>query len=595
MKAKNIKTTWDLTYLYSSDDDPQMEKDRAIALKAHEIFAKKWKKDESYKKDPKKLLKALKEYEKLTIGVESGGNEEYYWHYRNVLEQDNDKVNAKKQDSQNFIEKLNDLVRFFTLEVGKIEKEDQERMLKYEPLTAYKHYLERIFASAPHRLTDREESILMKISRSSYENWTDMISKRFNSAEVEVLDDNQKKIKLPINSAMQYLDRRDDKIRETAGNALNKLCLEIAPYATEEVNSILHYKKVTDELRNFDRPDSSRILGDDIDKKFVDTLISAVEAHNHLANRYYKLKAKYLGKRKFNYQDKLASTGRINKKLPYGKAIDTIGGIFSSLDKQYGKIVKEYADGRIDVYPSKGKRGGAFANSGTDLVKGKVMLNYNDQITDISTVAHELGHGINHDMFKEKQSPLNWGGSMSVAEVASTFFEDLVEQAVLSEVSEEERLVLTFTNIEGFIASVFRQIAFYKIEQRLHHSFRDKGYLSEQEISDIYREELMEYLGPAFKFEKGADRTWVYVSHFRLFFYVYSYASGLLISQSLHSIRRDDQKYIDQINYFLSAGRSEAPIQIFKNMGIDLYDSKFWERGFERFEKQLDDLERMIG
>jgi oligoendopeptidase F len=169
--------------------------------------------------------------------------------------------------------------------------------------------------------------------------------------------------------------------------------------------------------------------------------------------------------------------------------------------------------------------------------------------------------------------------------------EDFVLQNLLKDANEEERFAGMLTKLNDEMNTIFRQVAFYRFEQQLHSAFREKGYLSAQEIGEIFRGHISAYMGE--QTAEGSDNWWMYVSHFRYFFYVYSYASGLLISKSLQNRVKESPESIANVKTFLAAGLSESPTNIFSRMGVDITDRTFWERGLQEVDTLLMETEKL--
>jgi len=214
-------------------------------------------------------------------------------------------------------------------------------------------------------------------------------------------------------------------------------------------------------------------------------------------------------------------------------------------------------------------------------------------LKDVETLAHELGHGINDELMKEKQNSINFGTPLSTAEVASTFVEDFVMDELMREADDETRLALMVTKLDSDISSIMRQIACYKFEQDLHKEFREKGHLSKDDIGKIFMKNMKDYMGDAVEQSPGSQNWWVYWSHIRSFFYVYSYSSGLLISKSLQASVKKDKKFIEKVKEFLSSGLSASPKDIFKKTGIDITDKGFWNNGLDEVESLLGETEKL--
>jgi oligoendopeptidase F len=273
--------------------------------------------------------------------------------------------------------------------------------------------------------------------------------------------------------------------------------------------------------------------------------------------------------------------------------------VFANLDRQFVDILEQYIqNGQMDVYPKKGKSSGAFCMHHLIIHPTYILLNHTGKLNDVLTLAHELGHGINNELVKEKQNALNFGTPLSTAEVASTFMEDFVLQEILKRADDELRLSIMMMKLNDDASTIFRQVACYRFEQELHQEFRQKGYLSKEEIGQLFQKHMVAYMGDAVEQSPGSENWWIYWSHIRAFFYVYSYASGLLISKSLQHSVKEKPPFIQKVKGFLSAGLSDSPRNIFRNLGIDIADKGFWEGGLDEVENLLletESLARKLG
>ena len=421
-----------------------------------------------------------------------------------------------------------------------------------------------------------------------------MTSTFLSKEEKTVLNEDKKKVKLPFSQILTLMGNKDKQIRDEAAKAIHKITHDNADIAETEVNSILENKQINDELRKMERPDLARHIGDDIEAEVVDTLLEVVSSRFPIVHRYYELKAKLLGLPKLAYHERTVEYGEIDIKYTYEAALNLVSSALGKLDKQFSDIISEYNEnGQFDVYPRKGKRSGAFCMHNLISQPTYVFLNYTERMRDVTTLAHELGHGINNELIKAKQNALNFGTPMSTAEVASTFMEDFVLQELMLKASDAERLAIMMMKLDDDVSTIFRQIACYQFEQELHTSFREKGYLSKDEIGKIFQKHMQAYMGDFVEQSKGAENWWVYWSHIRYFFYVYSYASGLLISKSMQASVKEDPAFIEKVKEFLAAGLSDSPKNIFANMGIDITDRKFWDKGLDEVEELLNQTEAL--
>jgi oligoendopeptidase F len=583
-------TKWNLSTLFLSDDDPAIEKNRKTVEQKNYAFIKKWKGRKDYLKEPEVLRKALGEYEVLKRDFGTDGNAGYYFWLRTQIDRNNPELKAKYNKLEEFSRKIQNDIQFFELRIAKIPKSLQASFLRYQGLRKYRHFLERIFAEAKYLLSESEEKIMNLKSTTSYGNWVRMTSDFLAKEEARVLlEDGSLAVKtLPEISSLT--NNKKKKVRDTAALALNAILDKHVDVAEVELNSILANKKVDDELRNISRPDLPRHISDDIESEVVDALIKSVSARFHVPAKYYRLKAKLLGVKRLRYHERNVDVGEMDIKYSYTDSIRLVQKVFERLDSTFAGIFTSFREnGQFDVHPRKGKGGGAFCVHHLITQPTYILLNHTDKLRDVLTLAHELGHGINNELIREKQHSLYFGTPTSTAEVASTFMEDFVLQEILRGSDDEVKFSLMIMKLNDEISTIFRQVACYTFEQELHDEFRKKGYLSKQDIGDIFRKNMAAYMGDYVEQSKGSENWWVYWSHIRYFFYVYSYASGLLISKSLQHSVKQDPGFISNVKEFLSAGLSDSPKNIFGKLGINIADKTFWDNGLDEIEKLLDE------
>ena len=204
-----------------------------------------------------------------------------------------------------------------------------------------------------------------------------------------------------------------------------------------------------------------------------------------------------------------------------------------------------------------------------------------------------MGHAIHSSYMKKNVNSLNFGTPLFTAEVPSTFMEDFVLQEILSKADDELRLSILMMKLNNDISTIFRQVACYKFELEIHEEFRKKGYLSKKEIGEIFSKHMKSYMGDSVELSEGCENWWVYWGHIRHFFYVYSYASGLLISKSLQKSTKNNPKFILKAKEFFSSGETKSQKEIFSKLGIDITDKLFWENGINEVEELLNETEKL--
>jgi len=587
-------TVWNLKHLFLSDDDPRIEEQKKLIEKKSYAFINKWKARKDYLKDPAVLKEALEEYEFWMRNYGSDGAPGYYFWLRNQIDKNNPELKAKFNKIEEFSKKIGNDIQFFHLRIAKIARPLQKRFLEYNGLRKYCHFLERIFAESRYMLSEPEEKIMNLKATTSYANWVRLTSDFLSREERKVLlEDGSYSVK-PLPEISSLTKSRNRKVRDTAAKAFNDIMNKNVDIAEVEINSVLANKKVDDELRGVTRPDLLRHIDDDMESETVDTLIQAVSERFDIPRRFYELKAELLGVKRMKYHERNVEYGSLKTKYPYAKSVGLIRKVFVGLDQQFSDIFAGFVrNGQFDVYPKKGKGNGAFCAHYLISHPTYILLNHTGKLSDVLTLAHELGHGINNELIREKHHALNFGTPTSTAEVASTFMEDFVLKEILRQADDELRLSIMMMKLNDEVSTICRQVACYQFEQELHRTFREKGYLSKQEIGRLFQKHMAAYMGDAVEQSAGSENWWVYWSHIRQFFYVYSYAGGLLISKSLQSAVQKDRKFIEKVKGFLSAGLSDSPKNIFMKLGIDITDRRFWDKGLDEIEALLQETREL--
>lgn len=556
------------------------EKQLKVVEKKNLAFSAKWKDREDYLTEPKVLLEALLEFDDLQKNYGTTGDLGYYWSLKEALDQSDPAIKAQNNRLEEFSVRLYNQNQFFLLKLSKVPGNIQKIFLESDLLIDFRHFLEHLFATGKFTLSDPEEKILNLKNNSAHSSWVRMTSQFLSEEKIggKTLEEYISDLQLP-----------DAKTRQIAGEAINEMLANNAKIAEHELNAILYDKKVNDNLRGISRPDQMRHLSDDIDSQVVDAMIEAVGSKFYLAHNFYKTKAKMLGIAKLNYWDRGAPVGKIEIQYDYEKSVKLISGVFDKLDPQFQEIFMGFVNnGQIDVYPKSGKRGGAFCAIERPTQPTYILLNHTNNLRDVLTLAHEAGHGINNELMKSQKYAVNFGSPLSTAEVASTFMEDFVLQSLPKDKS------LMMKKLDDDISTIFRQVAAYKFEQELHERFRKKSYLAKEEIGEIFQKHMISYMGDSVEQNEGSQNWWVYWSHFRSFFYVYSYASGLLISKALQNKVKQDPKFIEKVKWFLAQGSSDSPKNLFLALGIDITDKDFWLSGISEVESLYEEVKLLV-
>lgn len=588
--------SWNLTDLFNSDTDPAIAKEKKRIQKATNAFVAKWKERKDYLTNIKALKEALDEYEAWAREFGGGGKLTSYFFLRFQQEQSNPDVKALYLKSEEFYKEEANKMRFFELNLAKIPEKQQQKFLSSKDLTAYHHMLERMFAEAKYLLTEKEEMIMTMKSSTAYGQWVDMLEGLLVKEERTVLQEDGSKKLTDFSSLMNLMNSHKKKVRDAAAVAFNDILVKYADVAEAELNAVITDKKVNDQIRNVSRPDLTRHIADDMDTKVVEAMLSAVEKRNDIAQRFYKVKAKLLKQEKLAYHERNVEIGNLDgTKYSWTDAVTLVERVFDAIDPKFGDVFRMFVqEGRFDVFPKKGKGSGAFCFHHLIAHPTYILLNHTGTIRDVLTIAHEVGHGINNELIREKQHGLYFGTPTSTAEVASTFFEDFVTQELAKTADTDTTLALKMMKLNEEISTIFRQVACYRFEQALHAAVREKGYVSHVEIGRLFQTHMAAYMGTAVEQSEGAQNWWIYWSHIRRYFYVYSYASGLLISKSFQHMVRKDPEAVEKVKDFLSVGLSESPAHTFERLGISIDKKSFWNEGLDEMDKELKEVETLV-
>ncbi len=579
------KTAWDLSLLYASAEDPRIEQDIRAFERACDRFSKRYG-DRAFVASYEVLLRALSEYERLAAMPEGERPIRYFAFRREVDARDSVAEKRITALSERLTKAGNKLI-FFELTLGTLPKSAQKAMLNDDRFSHYAYYLRNVFHDAAYHLTEPEEKIMNLYALPAHDMWVSGTEKILNKQTVRFRGKD-----MPLMEALSACSALPKAPRRKLWNASIAVLKAHAEIAEHELNAVVVRKKISDELRGYKQPYSATVFGNENTEASIEALAAAVTERFDISARFYALKARMMREPHLLYADRSASYGK-EPALPFDEAVETLREVFYALKLEYGAILDRMLEGgQIDVYPKAGKTGGAFC-AGSVNQPTFVLLNQVDDLRSLTTFAHEMGHAIHTERSKQ-QAPLYQGYSTATAETASTLFENLVFAALLEKLNEKERIMALHAKLNDDIASIMRQIAFFNYERALHETIRREGSMTEAEMAALMRTHLASYLGKKVRVSDDDGYSFVYISHFRMFFYVYTYAYGSLVSNVLSTHWKADNRFIESIDRFLSAGGSASPETIFKQIGVDTSDSSFFKDGLAVLDGLVRELERLV-
>jgi oligoendopeptidase F len=386
----------------------------------------------------------------------------------------------------------------------------------------------------------------------------------------------------------------DPEVRRVAAQAVTDALQPGLRTRAYIFNTLLHDKAVDDRLRTFPTWISSRNLANEASDESVQALVDAVKRRYDVPQRWYRLKARVLGVDRIKDWDRMASLADEDSHIGWDEARELVLDSYASFSTEMADVARRFFDDRwIDAPARAGKRPGAFCAYTVPSEHPYVFLNYTSRRRDVLTLAHELGHGL-HAYLAREQGVYHQGTPLTLAETASVFGETVTFSRLLEETKEPgARLALLAENIEGAIATVFRQTAMNRFEDAVHNARRNEGELSVDRIGELWAQSQEEMLGDAVEVTDNYRSWWSYVPHFiGTPGYVYAYAYGQLLALSVYKqYEEQGSDFVPRYLHLLSAGGSMAPEDLARIVGCDLADPAFWDGGIDIVEEQLNAAE----
>lgn len=466
---------------------------------------------------------------------------------------------------------------------------------KNNKLELYRNTLEKIFRDKPHILSEKEEKILsdlgeiMDIPSDAYD--------AINNIDVsfgKIKDENNNSVELTSSNYVLFLSSKNEKVRKNAFKKKHEYYKNhintISSLYIGQVKSDVFYSKT----RKFNSVLEANLFSDNIDPKLYKNLIKATNKNTKYLKEYYNLKAKSLG-RKLHMYDLYVNTSKVpEKKISYEEAIKIINEALKPLGKDYLDKFNYLVENRcIDVYPKDKKRSGAY-QWGTYGVLPYVSLNYENNIDSVSTFAHEMGHAMHTYYSDLNQDFLYASYPIFLAEIASTVNEVLLSNYLIKNAEnkdEKEYHLIDF--LDKFKATVYRQIMFAEYEDTIHEKYEKGESLTKDLLCEIYYKLNKKHFSPAVKVDKEIQYEWSRIPHFYTSYYVYKYATGFISALIIADKIENDETFKDKYIKFLSSGNTKYPLELLKDLGIDITDEKVLNRAFDLFNEKLELLKNI--
>jgi len=487
---------------------------------------------------------------------------------------------------------------FLVPEILAIPADRLEDMRTDSRMDIYDHFLENIVRQKDHVLSPAEEKILAEAGELASAPGT--IFSMANDADLKIghiLDENNQEVEITKGNFIRYMESQDRRVRKdtftTLYAAYGKQLNSWAAMLNASVKADVFYARV----RQYESAMESALDDDKVPTSVYDSLINSV--HDFLPDfqRYIQLRKKVLGLDELHMYDiYVPLIPEMDEHIPFDEARNRVRDGLKPLGDEYLTVLDEgYNSGWIDIYENEGKTSGAYS-WGTYSSHPYVLLNHQNTLDSLFTLAHEMGHALHSYFSNKNQIHLYAGYKIFVAEVASTLNESLVMRYLIDTTSDRKMKAYLLNHyLEQFRGTVFRQTMFAEFEKEIHAAVERNESLTAEYLSKIYRDLNVKYFGPDIVLDEQIDMEWARIPHFYNAFYVYKYATGFSAATALaKQIKEEGEPAVQRYLDFLAGGGSDYPIELLRRAGVDMEKSAPVQQALKVFTELLDELEAII-
>ncbi|RMH20649.1 MAG: oligoendopeptidase F [Acidobacteria bacterium] len=583
---------WDLSDLLSAPDEEVIARrleDLAADVEAFAGARGELRPD----MDPQRFLALLKQYEAL---VEKMDVLDGYASLRFASDTQSTAALSLRNRLQRVLTGHENRILFFRLWWKGLEDEQAERLLpdaEREP--DLRHYLLDLRRTRPYTLDERTEQVINLKDMNGASAILTLYSMLTNRLTFELELEGETRLLTDGEIRSLYFSPDPEIRRASYLESFRVYEQESKILAQIYANRVRDWYTEHVELRGFASPIAVRNVANDIPDRAVEVLLEVVKQNAPLFQDYFRLKSRLLGLDRLRRFDVYAPLASSDRKIPFADAVEAVLATFRRFDPRFAELAERvFARNHIDSEIRLGKKGGAFCSTILPRLTPWVLINYNQRVRDVATLAHELGHAV-HSMLASHHSVLTQHPSLPLAETASVFAEMLMTDRLLADESDPvARRELLAAAIDDVYATILRQTYFVLFELDAHRAILDDA--SGEDLERLYLQNLRQQFGdemeidPAFRFE------WVSIPHiFQTPFYCYSYSFGQLLVLALYRrYQQEGEAFKPRYLRLLSHGGAARPEELLGEMGIDVTDPAFWQSGFEVVRGMIDEL-RSIG
>lgn len=582
---------WDLTSLYKNEN----EFNDAIN-KLNELNDKLVNFKDQIVISSKNLLNFYETYLEYNLIEEN-----IYVYAKMLCDQDtkDTKNQAQKMKVEKLMDDLNTKLSFVTPELLSVDFNKIEEFIKEEPkLEIYKFDLEKIFRYKNHTLSKIEEEIITKANNAM--GTGDDAFYNLDNSDIKldsIIDEKGNKVELTNSNYIKYMNSRDRSVRKQAFLSMYKYWDNLKNTVAATYKGQIKEDFFNSDIRKYNSPLEASLYNDNIDKSVYTNLINTV--HNNLDKMYdyVDLRKKVLNVDELHMYDVYVDLcNDVPKDIPFEEGKKILFDALKPLGETYlNDLNKAFEEHWIDIYPNVGKKSGAYS-WGTYTSYPYLLLNYNNTVDSVSTMAHELGHSM-HTYYTNKNQPFIYSSyPIFLAEIASTTNEIILNDYLVKNAKTKEEKILYLNEfLDKIKGTLYRQTMFAEFEMIIHDKYNDGTALTDEEISNTYYELNKMYFGPNMVSDEEIRHEWKRIPHFYTPFYVYKYATGIsaaiaFASDILNNVEGAKERYLE----FLSSGGSNYPLEILKKAGVDMTTPVPIEKALNMFDEKLQALKELV-
>jgi len=458
-------------------------------------------------------------------------------------------------------------------------------------LKEHRFFIESSREKALFMLSEKEEVLISKLTTTGSTAWSNLQNKISSTLLVDItLDGENKKLPLPVIRNLAY--NKDPLVRKVAYEAELESYKKIQESSGAAINGIKGEVITLAKMRGFESPLHEVLVKSRMDKETLDAMLMAMEEFLPVFQKYYKRKGEILGHNNgLPFYDLFAPVGSIDKEFSYKEAMEYVISNFRTFSDKLADYTKNaYEKNWLDVEPREGKRGGAFCSNIHPIGESRIMSNFNGSFSNMTTLAHELGHGY-HGLNLKDESILNSRYPMPIAETASIFCETIVVNAALEEATEEEAFAILEESLSGSGQVIVDIFSRYLFETELFKT-REDHPLSVDELKDMMIKAQKKAYGDGLDHDFLHPYMWINKPHYYsagLNFYNFPYAFGLLFAKGLYAKYLDNkEEFLKSYDDLLTATGKNSIVDVAKKIGVDVHDPEFFRSSLRLIEKDIE-------